>query len=67
MNPEKVLKEIAEVFVKFVHQNPDVPLLLHVRVGDMRLELQYRAAEVSDNRAVAFGLRGASAVSAARA
>ncbi len=66
MESEKVLKEIAEEFMKFVHQNPDVPILLHVRVGDLRLELQYRAAEVSDNKAVAFGLRGAGVITAAR-
>jgi hypothetical protein len=56
-DPELVLREIAEKFVHFVHENPDVALLLYVRIGEARLELSYRGAEVADKKAISFGIR----------
>lgn len=59
MEPEAVLREIAEAFVRFVHENPDMPVTLHLRLGEAQLELRYRGAEVENRAAVGFGIREA--------
>lgn len=57
MDPEPVLHEIAEAFLRFVHEHPDMPVTLHVRVGESQLELRYRGAELARQGALVFGLR----------
>jgi hypothetical protein len=59
MDPEPVLQEIAEVFLRFVSENPDMALILHVRVGPAAIDLAYRGRELADQSAVAFGIRAA--------
>lgn len=57
MEPEPLLGEIAETFLRFVTANPDMAVTLHVRVGDTWLELGYRARELAAHGALASGIR----------
>ncbi len=59
MEPEPLLQEIAETFLRFVTANPDLAVTLHVRVGGTWIELGYRARELAENGALAFGIREA--------
>ncbi len=45
MNPEtdKILQEIARAFMRYVDEDPATPASLVVHLGDVQLELVYRA------------------------
>lgn len=57
MEPEPVIQEIAEAFLRFVDANPDMAITLHVRVGSTSVDLAYRARELAHQGALAFGIR----------
>jgi hypothetical protein len=45
MENDKMLREMAAAFFRFVRANPDLPMSLTVQIDGMRIELRYQVGE----------------------